>query len=112
MNWYSSKVRVVCLVQGHGAVRYMDSVHLFKANDFPDAHAVAVRLGRKHETEYANGDGELVRWRLQCLISLDCIQGKLDGAEVYSEPVPLEPGDAFAFDAAFRPEDSEPTQTV
>jgi hypothetical protein len=32
MNWYSSKVRVVCLVQGHGAVRYMDSVHLFKAN--------------------------------------------------------------------------------
>lgn len=112
MTWYSSKVRIVCLVQGQGAVRYMDSVHLFQAHDFQDAHATAVTLGRRHEEEYTNVDGNVVRWKLQRLISLDSVKGDLDGAEVYSEPVPLGPDDAFAFDAVFHPDESDPTGTV
>lgn len=113
MNWFSTKVRLVCLLERSGATRYMDCVHVFRAADFENARHVALRLGQKHEEEFKNRDGELVRWRLQKLVSLDLLGPELvDGAEVYSEPVELEPGLVIAFDAVFRPEDVEPTQTV
>lgn len=113
MNWFSTKVRLVCLLEGAGGTRYMDSVHLFRAKDSADAHGVALKLGREHEDEYRNSEGETVRWRLKEIVSLDCLGAELvDGVEVYSEPVALETDVAIDFDDVFHPEKSEPTQTV
>jgi hypothetical protein len=113
MNWFSTKVRLICLVEKTGGIRYMDSVHVFRATDFESARYAALRLGRAHEEEFRNSDGELVRWRLKELVSLDFLGADVvDGAEVYSEPVPLEAGLVIAFETDFEPERSNPTQTV
>jgi len=113
MKWFSSKVRVVCLVEPEGAQRYMDSVYVFKADDFETAFQRAVDLGKEQEEEYLNAENQIVRWRLKEVISLDVINHtSLDGAEVYSEPVELEVGARLPFDADFQPEKSLPTQTV
>jgi len=34
MEWFSTKVRVVCLIEGAGAAHYVDCVHMFQAKDF------------------------------------------------------------------------------
>ena len=112
MRWYSSKVRLVVLMEKQGATRYSDSVFLFRAEDFDQAFQRALELGRAQEEEYVGGEGEKVRWRLKEVVSLDVLGDELDGAEVYSEPVSLAPGEAYAFDVAFEPEKSQPTQTV
>ena len=112
-SWFSTNVRIVCLIEGEGAARYMDCVHLMRATDFEHAMTRALALGRTHESEYKNAERQLVRWRLQEVVSLDAIPKEdLDGAEVYSEPKPLEEGSSIPFDTDFRPEDSEPTQTI
>jgi hypothetical protein len=112
MRWFSSRARLVVLLEKEGASRYADSVFLFRAADFGDAFQRALALGRAQEQEYLNGEGEKVRWRLKEIVSLDVIRGALDGAEVYSEPVALEPGEGYPFDVRFEPEKSQPTQTV
>ena len=110
--WFSSKIRIVCLIEGEGAVRYMDSVYVFRARDFNEAWQVALDLGHQEEEEYKNNEGKIVRWRLKELISLDGLPNDLDRAEVYSEPVPLDPHEKYSFTEEFNPEDSRPTQTV
>ena len=59
----------------------------------------------------ANADGERAARRLKEIFSVDVVEAALDGAEVYSEPVALGPGDVVPFDAVYAPDDSEPTQT-
>ncbi len=112
MRWFSSKVRLVVLLETQGASRYADSVFLFRAADFDEAFQRALALGRAQEEEYTGGEGERVRWRLKEILSLDVLDDELDGVEVYSEPVTLAPGEAYPFDATFEPEKSQPTQTV
>jgi len=113
MKWFSSRMRLVCLIEGIGATRYTDSVCIFKANNFEQAKTRALALGKKQEEDYKNKDGELVRWRLKALLSIDFIEcDNLDGVEVYSEPVDLADGEAYGFDQRFSPEYSEPTQTI
>jgi len=91
----------------------MDSVVIFQAEDWEPAFESALSLGRKMERTYRNVDGEQVAWRLIEIVSLDWIEaGDLNGAEVYSEPVPIEPGNEIPFDAVLTPEESEPTQTI
>jgi hypothetical protein len=85
---------------------------LFRAADFDEAFQRALALGRAQEEEYLGGEGEKVRWRLKEVISLDILDEELDGAEVYSEPVALAPGETYSFDVTFEPEKSQPTQTV
>lgn len=112
-NWYSSNLRLVCLIEGEGGVIYQDSVLLLRADSFEEAFTIAIRLGRRMESEYLNGENKRVRWRLKELISLDIISGEsLDGVEIYSEPNDLEPGLELAFEAEFQPEKSEPTQSI
>jgi Domain of unknown function (DUF4288) len=112
-QWYSARIRLVCLIEGEGATIYQDSVVVMRAADFREAFQRALEVGRGREEEYLNADGELVRWRLKAVFSLDVIQAdQLDGAEVYSEPVELEPGDRDPFDITYAPESSEPTQTI
>ena len=112
MGWFSTNARLVCVIEGEGAVEYMDCVHLFQANEYADAQLRALELGRTQEQEYRNGEGKLVRWRLKELVSLDAVVADLDGAEVYSQPTPLEDGVEIPFDTVFRPEDSDPTSSI
>ena len=111
--WFSSKVRLVCLVEPKGATRFMESVFLFRAADFESAFIRALELGRRQEQTYANADHQTVWWKLASVISLDQIGPELaDGVEVYSEPVPLPQGQEIPFHTEFAPEQSRPTQTV
>ncbi len=113
MIWFSTKVRLVCLIEPDGSDGGMDSVHLFRAEDYDDARAKALQIGHSHEQEYKNHQGMLVRWRFQEIVSLDAIKAEnLDGAEVYSEPIEFEEGEGIPFDTVFHPEDSEPTTTL
>ena len=113
MDWFSAKVRMACLIEGVGLVRYMDSIHVFQAENFDAAMQRALVLGRGHEEEYVNSSQEHVRWRLKEIVSLDILrQGLSDGIEIYSEPA--EPGltEFFDYDVKFNPDTSTPTQTI
>jgi hypothetical protein len=112
-RWYSTKVRLICLIEQMGGTRYMDSVFLFRAGEFDEAFQRALGIGKKQERSYRNGEGQLVVWKLVELISLDLLRTEsLDGAEVYSEPVSLPDGVSIPFGAEFSPETSRPTQSV
>jgi Domain of unknown function (DUF4288) len=85
-SWFSAKLRVLCLIEGHDEVTQDEVVHIFRATDFEAAFHRALDLGRSHETDYPNGDGKIVRWRFERVVTLDQISAAdLDGAEVYSE---------------------------
>ena len=112
-NWFSTKIRMVCLIEPNGAQRYMDSVFVFQSEDFDVAFRRALDVGRGQEKEYLNADGKRVKWRLKEIISLDILEVEsLDGVEGYSEPVNLNDTEAIPFDADLHPEASRPTQTV
>ena len=112
-HWFSTKVRLVCLIEPIGAVRYMDSVYVFRSADFQTAFTRALALGKSQEKTYGNVDQQKVVWKLAEVVSLDMITAaSLNGAEVYSEPVDLAPEDALPMDAVLHPEHSEPTQTL
>jgi len=111
-SWFSSTVRRVCLVEGEGCVMANDSVHIFRATDFDDAFERALEVGRAQEEEYRNGAGQLVRWRLEELLSLDMIRAEsLDGAEVHSRLEEIDPPREVDMDEVFTPECSQPHQT-
>ncbi len=114
LKWFSSKIRLICLVEGLGGLRYMDSIFLFQSPNFDSAFLKAIELGKKQEEEYKNSDNLLVKWKLKEIISLDTIQqNSLDGAEVYSEPVELHKDTpSYNFLQEFSPEESNPTQTI
>ena len=112
-HWFSAKVRLVCLIEPTGAVRYMDSVYVFRSADFQTAFKRALDLGKSQERSYLNANNKRAEWKLVEIVSLDIIAAEsLDGVEVYSEPVDLAPGDAFPIDVELHPERSEPTQTI
>jgi hypothetical protein len=91
----------------------MDNVYVFEAHEFDDAFQRALQIGRAAEEEFVNADKHRVRWRLKEVVSLDLIRSSsLDGAEVYSDPVELQPGTTYEFDTVFHPEQSSPTQTI
>ena len=119
MPWFSTKIRLVVLVEPEGATHYADSVYIFKVDDVEKwddlwslAFQRALKLGRQQQEEYRNPDGDRVRWKLKEVISLDIIRSdSLDGVEVYSEPVGIGTGIVIPFDSTFNPEGSEPIQT-
>jgi len=119
MPWFSTRIRLVVLVDPEGATHYSDSIRIFHLDDgyvgssmWDAALQRAISIGKQQEEEYSNGDGDRVRWRMQKVVSLDMLSAEnLDGAEVYSESVDLEEGMPIPFDTAFNPETSTPTQT-
>lgn len=112
MQWFSTRIRLACIVEPKRLQRFMDSIYVFRSTDFDDAFRKAIDIGRSQEKNYFNDAKELVEWRLKEIVSLDLIRPQsLDGAEVYSEPVEPAASD-FLFDSAFNPEDSTPTQTL
>lgn len=111
--WFSTKIRVVGLLESGGATGYRDSVFLIQAADFDDAFRRALEVGRAEERTYVNANGVNLRWALTEVISVDWLGEQLeDGKEVYSEPLELEVDPELRFDTRFAPEQSTPTQTV
>jgi hypothetical protein len=112
-------VRLAVLVDPEGAVQYSDSVFVFQVENCDDgselrrrAFARALKLGIEQEEEYLNEAGDRVRWRLKEVVTLDLLGDELlDGMEVTSDLVDLEPDATISFDAVFNPEASKPTQT-
>jgi len=112
-KWFSTNIRLVCLVESKGAMRYMDSVYLLRATDYEDAFREALQIGRSQEEDYTNSEGECVRWAFKEILSLDMIDVEsLDCAEIYSAPSALEPGEWYPFDVRFHPENSDPTHSI
>ncbi len=108
MTWFSAPMRLAILVEGRDESTSQDTVvHIFRADDQDSAFGRALELGRSHENEYSNGDGERVRWRFDRVLTVDALSAEgLDGAEVYSALSDPEPG--LTFDTEFRPETHQP----
>jgi hypothetical protein len=110
--WFSAMLRMVVLVEGMGGSRRVRTVVLLRAADWSEAKERAFQRGLDAERSYAGGAGEQVRWRLESIETIDLLGEEMgDGREVYSEPVDLGVSEAIAFDAEFRPEESEPGQS-
>ena len=43
-HWFSALVRMVCLIEGTGAVDYMDCLHIFQSQNFDTAFKEALKL--------------------------------------------------------------------
>lgn len=92
-SWFSTRVRLVAVVEGRAASHQMECVHVFRASEWDSAFQRALELGRSHEEEYTNDAGRVVRWTLAEVVSLDLLKADdLDGAEVYSEMTEVERG--------------------
>lgn len=112
-EWYSACFRLVCLIEREGSHRYQDSVVLMLATSFKEAFNRTLEIGRSHEQEFLNADGDRVRWRLKEIISLDILGNEdLDSREVYSQPVDVPQEEHCPFDQEFEPEKSEPTHAI
>lgn len=110
--WFSAMLRFAVLVEGVGGSRRSRSVVVFRAEDWPEAKARALDLGRGMERTYTGGTGEEVRCRLEAVETLDLLGDAItDGREIYSEPMPILEGEAIAFDTAFSPSSSDPGQS-
>jgi hypothetical protein len=112
-QWFSTTVRLLCLLESGGGTGYRDSVFLIRGKDFEDAFRRALEVGRAQERTYVNGDDVRVRWIFTSVVSLDALGRELtDGTEIYSEPLDLEIGSGIGFETRFFPEESTPVQTV
>ncbi|HET6228755.1 MAG TPA: DUF4288 domain-containing protein [Longimicrobiaceae bacterium] len=112
-SWFSTNVRLVCLIEDQGSVRSMECVHVFRSSGWESAFQRALELGRTHEESFVNVDGERVKWVLAEIVSLDFLRtNELNGAEVYSATTDVLPEGVVPFDHYFRPEESDPTQSV
>lgn len=113
MIWFSATVRIACMIEPDGLEHYMDSIHVFQAEDWTPAFERAVALGRSHETSYRNGDGQLVVWKLARIITLDRFDdGLRDGLEVCSNPIFISEAERLPFDHVFTVDEPYPTQTL
>lgn len=107
-------VRLVVVNEVTGAQHYARSLHVLRSTGWDAAKARAIELGRAHEREYQNADGQRVAWRLVDVETLDLVPdaGHLDGREVYAEFSDLDAlGRELSFSSPLDPEGSEPTQT-
>lgn len=111
--WFSACLRFVVLVEGAEADgHYADSVIVFRASEWDEAHARAVSIGRARETTYRNTDGATAVWRLKEVRTLDQLGSDLDdGRELFWRTEPFAPAETFGIDTTFTPDRPRPTQT-
>lgn len=116
-DWYSARVRLICLVENHGGQEYWDSVFVFRAGTcdsggWKPAFRRVVDLGRGQEQAHPNVYGERVVFRLVEVLTLDLLRtGDLDGAEVHFRTGDIETGREIPFEATFESEKSDPDMT-
>jgi hypothetical protein len=113
-QWFSTKIRLACLIVPKGLHSYMDSIFIFRCAGFEEAFLRALEIGKSRESRYMNSDQQLVEWKLKEIISLDIISSESleSGTEVYSEPVEPLPSEQTLSYGEFHPENSKPTQTI
>jgi hypothetical protein len=115
VNFFSARLQLVVLVND-GKPRkshtWDEVVVTFRARDRNHAFTRAVDIGRSHETEYANSDGQTVRWALVTVETLDLVGRRIDGAEVASRLTRRRSQVAIPFDTKFHPERSTPGQCI
>jgi hypothetical protein len=88
--WFAAKMRFAVLIENTGRAEYEDRVYIFQYSDLDNVLEQAVRVGKNHEHQYANMDGNQVRWKLVRILKVMIIPadtGSLDEIEVYSERV-------------------------
>ena len=108
-RWYGGMCRMLCIIDGVGAVESEESVWVFRAADWDDAKRRLLELGRTQDTEYENADGRRVRWTLATLERLDELDDELGDREVYSKISAIDPPDeSVVIDQRFSPEVSNP----
>lgn len=108
MKWFSACLRVMCLIEDAGGVKYQDDIVVITATDWEEARRKAIAHGRSRETRYTNIRGKPVRWAFERVVTLVELGGIFDGSEIYSQSVSLD-GAPVPFNAEFDPEASEPT---
>jgi hypothetical protein len=114
MDFYSARLLFIVLVDdGRPRKKNMfdETVIVFRARHRTDAMKRALKIGRSHETEYKNENGNRVRWALVEVVNLDWIGRKADGQEVASHLHYRRSKRPIAFDKKFHPEASELTDT-
>lgn len=116
-EWYSTKIRYILVTPNMKKSKIntkIDVTYLLKANDFEDAFKLAVELGKKKEkldSVKVNNVDSLVP-RFKEILTLDFVGKELDGAEIVSELSDIDLNKPIDFETKFKPEDSNPTQTI
>jgi hypothetical protein len=92
-----------CLIEGRGLSSVWRNVVVFQASDPDEARTRAVEIAARYRDEYANGEGELVRWVPKEIETLDYIGPSIvDSQEVWWEPRDNDPPDGgVGFDTTF-----------
>ena len=114
MDFYSARLLHIILIDNGRPRRrkqYDETVVVFRARDFDHAFARALELGRAAETRYQNAHGQLVRWALVEVATLDRVGRRIDGREVSSKLHTRVGTRTVPFDARFHPEQSRPGQS-
>ena len=94
-HWISAKLRFAILIEGAGLLGFEDRVYLFQHPDLDTALNQAAEIGKNHNHEYVNAEGQKVRWQLADILNLQLIflDGNPSGElEVYSERVDVPDG--------------------
>lgn len=113
MKWFSAMLVFVIHIEGIGAERFARSLIVFQSeDDFEKAAKIALEEGLLMEQKYENGDGNVVRWKLKEVETLDLLGANIgDKQEIYSEFQEI-PESGRAIDLSeLRPELHTPTQT-
>lgn len=88
MIWFCARLHFRAVVGEAPGDRDLHEVsfRLLRARDEEDAAARAEALGRVEEHEYANEQGQAVRWRLVRVLDVQSLDETaiFDGVEVYS----------------------------
>jgi len=114
VNFYSARLLIVALVDdGRPRKTHLwdESIVVFRARDFDHAFERALEIGRSHETEYLNGDQQMLRWVLVKIENVNLVGKKVDGAEVASSLNYRRSKEPIPFATVFRPEASKPDES-
>jgi hypothetical protein len=105
--------RRLIIIEGEGATRQEESVHIFRAADRQSAIQRFLELARKEDEVYPNGGGKRVRWALVSLETVDELgEGPIGDREVFSKITKIDPPDtSVSIDTQFTPEKSEPVKS-
>ena len=113
MPYYSARLHVVSLVNNEKKLAESEYTCdypfvVFDAVDDDSAFQRALSLGRDQETEYENGEGELVRWSLRAVEHIWRLGDDIEGREIGSIMDVYRPGEPLEFDSPFSPESESP----
>ena len=114
MTLYCARLHVVCIVDD--PVALIDREHtcdyqfvMIVADDTEHAFRRACDVGRDQETDYVNGDGQRVQWRLRAVEHLRELPTDLHGVEVGYLLDVYHPDEQLFYDPPFEPKLFAPT---